>query len=94
MYDQSVEVVAVLPTLSPQSTLPAEYPLSPSLAVSTTLSPPALSVALSMAPLSLPRATLSHQLGQQEKHMWLLLASMVVPCGLPLAIASSSKALL
>ena len=40
MYDQSVEVVAMLPTLSPQSALPTEYPLSGPLAVSTALSPP------------------------------------------------------
>ena len=40
MYDQSVEVVAMLPTLSPQSALPAEYPLSTPLAMSTAMSPP------------------------------------------------------
>ena len=39
MYDQSVEVVAMLPTLSPQSALPAEYPLSTLLAVSAAQSP-------------------------------------------------------
>ena len=40
VYDQSIEVVAVLPALSPQSALPVEYPLSALLAVSTALSPP------------------------------------------------------
>ena len=34
VYDQSVEAVAVLPTLSAQSTLPTEYPLTALLAVS------------------------------------------------------------
>jgi len=40
MYDQGVEVVAMLPTLSPQSALPAEYPLSTPLAMSAAMSPP------------------------------------------------------
>ena len=34
VYDQRVEAVAVLPALSPQSAMPAEYPLSASLAMS------------------------------------------------------------
>ena len=40
VFDQSVEAVAMLPALSPQSGLAAEYPLSTPLAVSATLSPP------------------------------------------------------
>ena len=40
VYDQSVEAVAVLPTLSAQSTLPTEYPLTALLAVSTAQWPP------------------------------------------------------
>ena len=32
-YDQSVEAMAVLPTLSAQSTVPAEYPLTTLLAM-------------------------------------------------------------
>ena len=40
MYDQSIEVVAVLLALSPQSTMPTEYPLSAPLAVFAALSPP------------------------------------------------------
>ena len=39
MYDWSIEAMAVLPALSPQPTLPAEYPLSTLLAVSTAQSP-------------------------------------------------------
>ena len=34
VYNQSVEAVAMLPALSPQSALPAEYPLSTLLGVS------------------------------------------------------------
>ena len=40
VYDQSVEAVAVLPALSPQSALATEYPLSAPLAMSAALSPP------------------------------------------------------
>ena len=40
VYDLSVEVVDVLPIVSPQSTLAAEYPLSTLVAVSAALSPP------------------------------------------------------
>ena len=40
LYDQSVEAVAMLPALSPQSALPTEYPLSTPLAMSTAQSPP------------------------------------------------------
>ena len=40
VYDQSVEVVAMLPALSLQPPLSAEYPLSTLLTVSAALSPP------------------------------------------------------
>ena len=40
VYDQSIEAVAVMPTLSPQSTLPTEYPLSALLTMSAAQSPP------------------------------------------------------
>ena len=38
--DQSAEAMAMLPTLSSQSTLPAEFPLSALLTVSAAQSPP------------------------------------------------------
>ena len=40
VYDQSIEAVAALPTLSTKFALPAEYPLSALLAVSAAQSPP------------------------------------------------------
>jgi len=40
VYYQNVEAMAVLPALSPQSTLSTEYPLSAPLVVSTAQSPP------------------------------------------------------
>ena len=40
VYDQSIKVMAMLPTLSPQSALAAEYPLSTPFAVFAALSPP------------------------------------------------------
>ena len=40
VYDQIVEAVVVLPALSPQSALPAEYPLSALLTASAAQSPP------------------------------------------------------
>ena len=39
-YDQSVVTMAEVPALSPQSALPAEYPLTTLVAMSAALAPP------------------------------------------------------